>query len=127
MGVNVEELEYALAVTEVAATNDMWQQMTWLARTSCGTAGCFAGNYLLSLGYEAHGDSRYPHQVKTPEGRIVDVRNQAAELLGLSHYQADRLFSAHNSLDDLRRIVNIYVEMTKYEEDSALKDELVSA
>ena len=100
-------------------TAEYWVQETWNASPlmemeghTCGTAGCFAGWV-----YEDHvGPMRL---AKEP----ISVR--ARKILGLDYTNADHLFTATNSLEDIRTIIDLwragYTEIDRvyeYEEES---------
>lgn len=93
----------ALGEGEPDPRPDYWWQGTWkthLARAGfstvqveqCGTAACFAG-WAAILDGEAE---------RNPWESIAD---QARRVLGLTFSQADRLFAAYNSREDLHRLV----------------------
>lgn len=106
---NIEELRLGMKLTEEAAARGEWDQSEWFIKYDCGTACCFAGNLLLHHGYKPeflHKDSAIAYSVTAPNGmKDVGVGVEAAMLLGLNKVQAEQLFHAQNSLDDLRRIV----------------------
>lgn len=100
----------------IAAHPEQWDQKTWLKRTDCGTAGCFAGWTALLSGdkpdwLECGGAlfGEYTSFVRVNAnnrmvGRTVETR--AAELLDIDEEDAYFLFNATNDLDDLTRYVN---------------------
>ena len=102
---NVEELRFALKVTEEAAAKGLWDQTYWLHATECGTVGCLAGNYALATGcrmYDMDIDVKYVFDVND---NFMSVSEYAQTNLGLSEDEAAWLFAPANSLDDLRFIV----------------------
>jgi hypothetical protein len=74
-----------------------WDQAAWF----CGTAACFAGHAVLMDGWKivhAFGDIE-------KDGKL-DMADQVAQrLLGLPRREANRLFCASNTLDDLHSMV----------------------
>lgn len=106
---NIEELRLGLKLTEEAAERGEWDQSEWFVKYDCGTSCCFAGNLLLHHGYKPYfmdDDSEVAWMVTTPDGsKMSGVGETARELLDLNSVQAELLFDAQNSMDDLRRIV----------------------
>jgi len=82
-----------------------WNQGAWAVQTSCGTAYCFAGTavHLAQPDAEFNFDDGAPRVAWSVNDRPVGA--SAAELLGLSEDDADRLFEPGNTLTDLRREV----------------------
>ena len=114
MMLNIEELSLALKLTEAAAESNIWNQKHWLSVETCGTAGCFAGTYALATGCIPDMTSiGWNAMVITPEGDQTHVATYTQNRLGLTSTQASRLFSANNNLDDLRRLVSIYVKQAE--------------
>lgn len=110
MSVDLERLDAALAAIE--AEPERWQQRHWFARTSCGTACCLAGMVVSQAGWtptdwelDYYGDGRtdisWTVEKGEDEGPVGVV---ARELLGVGYFDAERLFCALNSLEDLKRI-----------------------
>ena len=87
----------------IRAHPELHDQEIWLRKTDCGTAGCFAGLACWLNGdtpiFEGGPGSSVVRSADTR--RQVQIRNRAIGLLGLSPTQADLLFDAGNSLEDL--------------------------
>ena len=93
-----------------------WDQGTWGRAepgVDCGTACCIAGRQVLLDGGKflvdiGVGSIRVPYAVnaRMPEGDEVDIRDYAAQRLGLTEERADALFEADNGLGDLRTIID---------------------
>lgn len=84
---------------------------------TCGTAGCLAGWTALHADHEPWLDAngRVPDDtlvVRPGTGpvheRLVEVRELAADLLGLNDGQADLLFAADNTLRDLWEYARVF-------------------
>lgn len=84
-----------------------WNQGWWFTVTECGTAACFAGWACTLSGDspEIRDTGLYFSTVHTAEGRYADAPVRAAELLGITHDQADNLFADWNTRHDLGRLV----------------------
>lgn len=85
-----------------------WKQSYWITATTCGTAACFAGHACLMEGWQLFPVSRfgsYRFEMVAKDGAVNDVRDVAVALLGLDEKQAERLFGATNTLDDLHSMV----------------------
>jgi len=112
---NVDLLQRTLA--HIEAHPEQWDQNHWGIETDCGTAYCFAGAAVVlsdlpldwDLDEDEFGDPEITANMigeGAPEGfRFRSIRWVAKELLGLNEGQSDKLFHAHNTLDDLRHIV----------------------
>lgn len=102
---------------EVIDENEHWQVAK--VTKSCGTAGCLAGNTVLDAGYDtfifepacqcggeacSKDENRVAQVVVDENGGRSMIRDKAAELLGLSYDEADRLFFPTNSAEDIRFI-----------------------
>lgn len=111
MTVNVDLLTKTLA--HIEAHPETWYQEDWRVRTDCGTACCFAGWAATLDGCVwyvrdddlAEDDLDGWAELITIGGATVGVGEHAAKILGLSRYDADRLFDGGNNLTALRRIV----------------------
>lgn len=96
----------------IEAHPDEWDQKHWASWTQCGTAYCFAG-WTVALAHPGaspdFSEGASPDGETTGyvvvDGESVDIEEFATELLDLSGEQADALFCATNSLDELRRQV----------------------
>jgi len=116
----LEEL-YAWAESEAkkqaAGLPNEWDQGQWgrIDRQSgCATACCIAGRQaLLDGGIFVHASSPWMrvtgmvNEARMPGGRVVEIRDYAADRLGLHEEQADALFGSENELADLRRIIDL--------------------
>jgi len=86
----------------IEAHPDEWDQDVWF----CGTAACFAGRATL-----LHGDKREPGLDPVDvipiedQSQRVYVKTRARRLLGINYIDADYLFDACNTLEDLRELV----------------------
>lgn len=119
MTINVERLR---GVREHVLT-EAWRQNRWAIRSEgCGTAFCAAGWACHANGdrfvwQNAARQTRNPGTVNAEEafqvevdGVRVDIFDRAANLLGLTDEQADELFEAHNTLDDVLNIIDTLIE-----------------
>lgn len=79
-----------------------------LRTPDCGTAACFAGHAVLMSGMDF--DDKVDAVVTNEDGKVLyrSVRVVATELLGLDGTQANRLFKADNTIDDLWEILADY-------------------
>jgi hypothetical protein len=107
---NAEKLDKVLAYIE--ANPKKWDQEEWVPRpvndSYCGTACCIAGNAALLAGctpLEPDHPAAGGFLMYGPHGGVVSVNAYAKDVLGLDADEADVLFSAGNSPDDLREIV----------------------
>jgi hypothetical protein len=95
-------------LAHIEAHPERWEQGVWLWRSTdtCHASGCFAGWAAMLRGWAPvfhwHGSG---DDVRGPNGGMEFVGDVAAELLRLTVSQADRLFAAANTLDDLRQVV----------------------
>jgi hypothetical protein len=91
----------------IEAHPEEWDQTEWIAPTDCGTAYCVAGHAIARsdrftfIRRRSDGAS-YVRDNQT--GANLPIFDVAQRLLGLTWYQADRLFDSANSLDDLKHI-----------------------
>lgn len=130
--VNVEPLARVLA--HIEAHPETWHQAEW----RCGSSMCFAGwTCELSGGRWVngpnswHSDLLFAEFAESVEGHaeftaheghvVVTAHERAQRLLGLGEDQADALFSAYNTIDDLRAIV---AQLTA--EAAAVDDEILA-
>ena len=79
-----------------------WRQDSWATRTSasaCGTAFCLAGHAVVLAGGELHWDKELgvASEVTMPDGSTMSIQKAAADLLGLTSYEALHLFYAKNN------------------------------
>lgn len=90
---------------------EKWNQKHWVPE--CGTACCFAGRAALLAG------ATYPLWMRNagrtatmvlPYGAIVSVSDYAAGKLGIDSKDADKLFDAKNTLEDLNLVVKQLIE-----------------
>jgi hypothetical protein len=82
-----------------------WRQSSWISKTDCGTAYCFAG-WAVKLHDGTDPDEKTPIQYK------------AEEALGLDPWLAKPLFDGSNTLGELREMVAQYAAA---EDESALE------
>lgn len=122
---NVELAEKTLA--HIRSHEWRLDQSTWLSlwkgdvgvtferAMHCGSTGCFAGWAALLDGAELSFDEG-EYIIKTADG--VPVYDYAADALGIPHYQegndtivqADHLFDANNTFEDLEEFVQLMRE-----------------
>lgn len=86
-----------------------------VAINECGTAACFAGHTGLMVGDGPLVGVDYDHgravlngdwgRLVDVDGNVRDARDRARELLGLEYWQAECLFSAENTIDDLEKVI----------------------
>lgn len=101
------------AETESARGDEsLWRQSYWCRATECGTAYCIAGRVLEQEGYtfEWDEDQIMAVGVVGPDGESGTFRRSAAQLLGITGLEADMLFNAANSLDEVKLIANMILE-----------------
>lgn len=101
-------------LTQIEAHPETWDQKNWGIETDCGTAYCFAGWAVvlsdLPLDWDLEEDEFENQRVvanRTSEDaplgfRLRSIFHVAKQLLDLSMPQAEHLFHADNSLDELR-------------------------
>lgn len=88
-----------------------WRQRWYATQTSCGTAYCVAGHAVVRAGYSPvfDGLDYIGNDLVTfnaeKDGAIYDIERLATQLLGLTRFQADDLFRAHNSLNRIRELI----------------------
>lgn len=93
-----------------------WNQKFWLVQNECGTTACIAGRIVLAAGYVPDEVERHTgdvYRVRHPEtGDAGDPRDVAFRIVLGDHADdpksgpcevMDRLTSASNSLDDIRK------------------------
>ena len=119
---------YATLDRVIAANAEgKWKQDYWIVtdqelRTDdfCGTAGCYAGHYVMLEGYtevvmgnDPHSDRPISMGLRNPvTGKKVDQHDIpyfAIKGLGLTDEQAETLFHYDNKLEDLKQIVDSIV------------------
>lgn len=99
-----------------------WDQGTWGAVTACGTSACIAGKTVLEAGgrfCDAEGDfptidlrpggRRAFDWVKTPDGRVESIRNEASTILGLTPNEESVLFAGHNTYPMASAIIDAII------------------
>lgn len=97
MGINKELLQ--LTLNMIKANPEHWDQGKW----HCGTTHCFAGvAYLLNMDLPLTTD-----EYDLSEDVILDTKYIAIKILGITYYQANRLFTPDNTLEDLEHYVNV--------------------
>jgi hypothetical protein len=110
------------ALEHITAHPEEWKQSFWASNDlregplrrpaidSCGTAYCLAGHAVLLAGYEFVWESPdMAANVALPGELAADAvfaGHKAQELLGLTRYEAERLFHSDNSLADLWAMSN---------------------
>lgn len=123
---NIEELDRLGAWVQgeyaklVAGLPSEWDQSHWAVAPKsppyngasiCGSACCLAGQAVRDAGgefdyrFDTFAGGLYAITARMPDGRKVDIGDEASNLLGLSHYQADALFYPDNTADDIERII----------------------
>lgn len=111
-GINEDLLRRVLE--HITAHPDEHNQNDWAARgPACGTAMCLAGHAVVQGGYALawrRAAPTYPvlgvREVASETTDGLDVSELAQELLGLTSWEAGRLFFDAESLDDLWRIAS---------------------
>lgn len=121
---NVELLE---KVYEYIENNPQkWKQSVWFAIldedgkmtfndfeveveevNSCNTAFCFAGHTALMTGFVAPPKVNGALWEGEVDGKYYAVNEYAKEKLGITWDQADELFAAENSMEDIRKIIDM--------------------
>lgn len=103
------ELAYRV-LDHIDAHPEQWVQSTWVTKTECGTAGCFAGWACLLSGEKL--DSEEFLGIMLRSG--LPIPDKAEELLGASRFVAslvdgewedEDLFHEANTREDLGRLV----------------------
>lgn len=106
MAVNVELLTKVME--HIEGNPEEHDQSQWARQTECGTKYCFAGHTVFMSGWtpEFDEDSTAAFCVSGDnEQRCIE--SLAKELLGLSGYQAERLFFECEDLPSVRRYVGV--------------------
>jgi hypothetical protein len=107
MSVDKEALWETLDRVIAADVEGKWDQTTWV----CGTTGCFCGHRALLDGAEIVG----VNCVRLPGGVWLDLDSEddahswslwGRDRFGLTYQQAEGLFHADNTLEDLKDIVD---------------------
>lgn len=111
--VNVELLNATLQ--HIIDHPEEWDQHKWF----CGTTACFAGHAALIHGAKV--DERFTnsdghYMVQTSLGGSRSIKEYAQDILGLDYWQGGLLFSAVNTLEDLKMLVQGYSEGKEYSE-----------
>lgn len=102
------------ALERIDADPSGWRQGVWMLQfheepeLNCRTVGCLAYHVSAAAGDLPVQPSEFVPlsvsvYVRTPGGRVTDVRSRAVQLLGISEEQADDLFSCGNSRRTLQR------------------------
>lgn len=84
-------------IAQIEAHPETWDQRAW---RQCGTTMCVAGWACEMTGAEWHGSDGAG--LRTPDGRESNAFHRGAEVLGLDHPAAVRLFIISEGLDDIR-------------------------
>ncbi len=108
---------------KLAGLPSEWDQGHWAIQrpdgtpiaASCATACCIAGKTVAALGgrfllEETGGSYLIATDAELPTGKRVNVKDYAAERLGLPRVQAERLFDADNTIHDVRRIIGALLD-----------------
>ena len=102
------ELAYRV-LDHIDAHPEEHDQGAWILRRECRTTACFAGRVSLLSGDEPQLDPNGGEWVDSVRsaaiGRVRHIHNRAAALLGITESQADRLFDATNTREDLGGMV----------------------
>jgi hypothetical protein len=85
-------------------------QTMWFVQTPCGTTACFAGWACVLSGLKPDFTIQAPFNYRPDityhvEGTDEWVKPVAQKLLGLTHYDADTLFDASNTVEELKMYV----------------------
>lgn len=115
--INVPLLESTMG--RIFAEPENWNQREWVTTDPvylppgnvCGTAMCFAGHAAILDGAQLA--SSPSNTVVTRDGERWPVASYATLALGLTSRQADDLFRAENSLDDLQYKVKDLIEQAQ--------------
>lgn len=99
-------------LTQIGTHPETWFQGMWAKQTPCGTTYCFAG-HAVALSYKDVSFEFYNNGTSacatinpdTPIAEEVEIPDHAAHLLDLHEDEADALFRACNTLDELRQMV----------------------
>lgn len=103
------ELAYAV-LDHIDAHPEQWQQSTWMHKTDCGTAACFAGWACFLSGEKPGDDELLGITLSTG----VPIPDRAEQLLGASRFvyslvdgelEDEDLFGEFNTREDLGRLV----------------------
>lgn len=108
MTINHSEIEAIIG--HIEAHPEEWDQRNWASRSDCGTAYCLAGLACVRSGGQAkfYRGLEYASTCSLPDGRTELIVLVAQDLLGLTNDQADILFDASNTIDDLKRIAKSF-------------------
>lgn len=107
-----KSVEWAEAESKRPPLDCEWNQSFWGFKTSCGTQYCLAGHVLQEAGYDfVYGaGARIAMYSLSPTGAQGDFSERAADLVGLSRWEASMLFSSENSIEDIKLIANTILE-----------------
>jgi hypothetical protein len=104
-----ETLDAVIAADAVGRwRQDVWFETRDVSGRYCGTAGCLAGWCAFVNGYTEIGKDAL-HLFNPTTGHCIPrsgIREWATDRLGLDDNQATELFAAHNTLSDLKEIVD---------------------
>lgn len=122
----IDEL-VAWAETEfMKESGSAWKQDAWVTPNvpECGTAYCLAGKAVSDAGYPmlletlpGDGMLRYTYDPDAKDGRGRTIEEVAIELLGLTETQAEVLFFANNSIEDLKMCAKAIANGENLEEE----------
>lgn len=79
-----------------------WSVLVGANRFTCGTTYCIAGRIAADEGWKPHG--RHVVSMVERDGDVAAIRVVAAEALGITQAQADRLFYCNNDTAKVRDI-----------------------
>lgn len=106
---NADLLERTLA--QIEAHPETWDQQTWAAKTTCGTAHCFAGHAVMLAHpnaipvFDGASTTSFVTIPDHPVRAIWWIPDLARDLLDLGRSTGDILFNATNTLEELRAMV----------------------
>jgi hypothetical protein len=95
----------------IKANPDEWDQRTYASHTPCGTAFCVAGWAVARAGglpvrwWSLEPGREQANHAVMPDGREVQIDDEALAILGLTDDQAGLLFFEENDLDDIRSAI----------------------
>lgn len=106
--VNVPLLRKAVewAESEAAKPREVsqWHQTRFAEPIDCGTAYCLAGWVAVNDGLPQSVFAEYMAKSDASGEAAITIEDRAAAVLGLTDEQANRLFDADNTIEDVREI-----------------------
>lgn len=102
-------------LAQIDAAPERWEQASYAVKKDCGTAYCVAG-WAVHIShpdaeprfgtecdcYECSGDRLTATGMQMPDGRFVDIENEAVRLLGITYGEGQCLFDADNSRETVQ-------------------------